>query len=240
MAKIAKLSMLKTAKLLQEQGYQVQTTDAAIAQLAKEGYDPVYGARPLRRLIQSTIENPIALLLIGKTFVPGDTIVIDYDTNKNTFTFTKGAGAVPSQDEQPVNNSTEGQGEEKDTLSLHNQEAASSQSENSTDQLSAAEPQTSQGVGMVLPQQDESKVDSTAMGQAVEAATDQVPTPPQPAYPSFDPNFDPTTLAGAHEEEQQQPASYQNGSTNGNGTSNGTYNTSSANGLSQTSGSSTN
>ena len=39
MAKIAKLSMLKTAKLLQEQGYQVQTTDAAIAQLAKEGYE---------------------------------------------------------------------------------------------------------------------------------------------------------------------------------------------------------
>ncbi|MGH2613137.1 MAG: AAA family ATPase, partial [Rhabdochlamydiaceae bacterium] len=66
---IAKLGIEKTAKLLKDQGYLLQTTDSALAQLAKEGYDPQYGARPLRRLIQSTIENPIAMLLITKTFV---------------------------------------------------------------------------------------------------------------------------------------------------------------------------
>ncbi|MEK7605196.1 MAG: ATP-dependent Clp protease ATP-binding subunit [Patescibacteria group bacterium] len=92
MSKIAKLGIAKTAKLLEEQGYHVQTTDGALAELAKEGYDPVYGARPLRRLIQTAIENQIAMLLIAKQFVPGDTIVIDYDAAKGAFAFSKGSG----------------------------------------------------------------------------------------------------------------------------------------------------
>lgn len=91
---IAKLGMGKTAKLLKDQGYAVETSQGALGQLAKEGYDPVYGARPLRRLVQTAIENPIALQIIGKTFVPGDTIVIDFDAQKNEFTFVKG---VPQQ-----------------------------------------------------------------------------------------------------------------------------------------------
>ena len=86
---IAKLGIAKTAKLLKDQGYLLQTSDNALAQLAKEGYDPIYGARPLRRLIQAAIENPIAMLLINKTFVPGDVIQIDYDNQKTEFVFTK-------------------------------------------------------------------------------------------------------------------------------------------------------
>jgi len=97
MGKIAKLGIGKTAKLLEEQGFHVSTTDGAIAELAKEGYDPSYGARPLRRLIQTAIENQVALLLIAKEFVPGDTIMIDYDATKAAFTFGKGAGVKPEQ-----------------------------------------------------------------------------------------------------------------------------------------------
>lgn len=93
MTQIAKLGIAKTAKLLEEQGYHMQATDKALAELAQEGYDPVYGARPLRRLIQSSIENQVAMLLIGKEFVAGDTIVIDYDSSKSMFTFSKGSGA---------------------------------------------------------------------------------------------------------------------------------------------------
>ena len=89
MNQIAKLGIEKTAKLLKEQGYILEITDKAVTQLAEEGYDPVYGARPLRRLIQSSIENPIALKLIGREFVPGDTIQIDYDQAKNEYTFNK-------------------------------------------------------------------------------------------------------------------------------------------------------
>jgi len=89
---IAKLGIAKTAKLLEDQGYHLQTTEKAIAELAKEGYDPVYGARPLRRLIQTAIENQIALLIIGRTFVPGDTIIVDFDETQGVFRFSKGSG----------------------------------------------------------------------------------------------------------------------------------------------------
>lgn len=103
MAGIARLGIAKTAKLLKEQGYGLQITERAIAQLATDGYDPVYGARPLRRLIQTAIENPIALAIISKKFVPGDTIVIDYSDNTNEFFFNKDGGEdkiAPMTDEQ--------------------------------------------------------------------------------------------------------------------------------------------
>jgi ATP-dependent Clp protease ATP-binding subunit ClpC len=95
MAGIARLGISKTAGLLKEQGFGLQITEKAIAKLAKDGYDPVYGARPLRRLIQTAIENPIALAIISKKFVVGDTIVIDYSDDTNEFIFTKGgAGQI--------------------------------------------------------------------------------------------------------------------------------------------------
>ncbi|HRN96023.1 MAG TPA: AAA family ATPase, partial [Candidatus Levybacteria bacterium] len=96
MAQIAKLGIAKTQKLLKEQGYEVEITDLALDQLAKEGYDPVYGARPLRRLIQSSVENGIAIALISKQFVAGDTIVIDYDTTNQKYTFVKGVPKNPA------------------------------------------------------------------------------------------------------------------------------------------------
>ncbi len=86
---IAKLGVEKTNKLLKDQGFSLQITDGALEVLAKEGYDPQYGARPLRRLIQSAIENPIAMMIINKTFVAGDIIKIDYDQQKSEFSFTK-------------------------------------------------------------------------------------------------------------------------------------------------------
>lgn len=96
MMQIAKIGIGKTQKLLAEQKVTLTISDKALGILSKEGYDPVYGARPLRRLIQSAIENPIAILLINKTFVPGDTVLINYDDTKAQFTFTKTA-SVPQQ-----------------------------------------------------------------------------------------------------------------------------------------------
>lgn len=100
MDKIATLGVEKTGRLLEEQGYHLTVTQAAIAALAKEGFDPVYGARPLRRLIQSAIENPIALHIIAKEFVAGDTIVVDYDQTKGAYAFTKGAPAQATMQPQ--------------------------------------------------------------------------------------------------------------------------------------------
>ncbi len=89
MIEIARLSIEKTRKLLKDQGFELQITQGALNQLAKEGYDPVYGARPLRRLIQASIENSIALSIISKAFIIGDTILIDFNAQKDEFTFTK-------------------------------------------------------------------------------------------------------------------------------------------------------
>ncbi|HWY79442.1 MAG TPA: AAA family ATPase, partial [Candidatus Sulfotelmatobacter sp.] len=103
MAGIARLGIAKTAKLLKEQGFNLQITERAITQLAQDGYDPVYGARPLRRLVQTAIENPIALAIISKKFIQGDTIVIDFSDNTNEFFFAKSGGIAeiaPMTDEQ--------------------------------------------------------------------------------------------------------------------------------------------
>lgn len=99
MRAIAKLGIEKTGKLLKEQGYNIEISEKALMKLAVDGYDPVYGARPLRRLIQSEIENPVALLLIKKEFIPGDTIHIEYNQVNEEFVFQKG---VPNSSQQAV------------------------------------------------------------------------------------------------------------------------------------------
>lgn len=92
MMQIARLGIDATKKMLKEQGIDLQISETALRQLAKEGYDPAYGARPLRRLIQRSVENPIAIYLIQRSAGKGDTILIDYDNSKDAFTFTKQGG----------------------------------------------------------------------------------------------------------------------------------------------------
>lgn len=98
---VTKLAIEKTHKLLKEQGFELTITDAALTKLANEGYDPAYGARPLRRLIQTSIENPIALQIIGRNFNTGDTIQIDYDNAKNEFVFRNGTVPPPAEEQKP-------------------------------------------------------------------------------------------------------------------------------------------
>lgn len=100
MVEVAKLGINSTKKLLSAQGIDLGISDNALNQLAKEGYDPIYGARPLRRLIQTGIENPIAILIINKTFVQQDKILIDYDPKKEEFTFVKAAPELKPEDAQ--------------------------------------------------------------------------------------------------------------------------------------------
>lgn len=102
MMEIAVHGIETTKKLLHEQNIDLKVTENALAQLAKEGYDPLYGARPLRRLIQTSIENQIAILLINKTFISGDTIAVDYDPNQNKYIFLKQNAANPSLQGYPA------------------------------------------------------------------------------------------------------------------------------------------
>jgi ATP-dependent Clp protease ATP-binding subunit ClpC len=87
MLEIANLQIAETKKLLMEQKIDLTCSPKALEQLAKDGYDPLYGARPLRRIIQTAIENPIARLIIEKKFIPGDTILIDYDQAGEKYVF---------------------------------------------------------------------------------------------------------------------------------------------------------
>ena len=113
MTKVAELSINSTRKLLVQQGFELELSKGALDRLAKEGYEPVYGARPLRRLIQSSIENPIAILIINKTFVKGDKILVDFNPSGEEFVFTKTAlaqgqvtnnGTLATQDGVDPNN----------------------------------------------------------------------------------------------------------------------------------------
>jgi len=56
---------------------QIELDDEALDLLAESGFDPVYGARPLKRAIQQYIENPLAQQILSGVFVPGDTIVVN-------------------------------------------------------------------------------------------------------------------------------------------------------------------
>jgi len=61
-------------KRLQQQGLKLTLEDNAKHLLAKEGYDPVYGARPLKRVIQRLLLDPLSLAVLEGKFAPGDTI----------------------------------------------------------------------------------------------------------------------------------------------------------------------
>lgn len=101
MIDIARLGIENTRKLLKEQNVDLQISQTALQELAREGYDPVYGARPLRRLIQRSIENPIAIYLINKTVATGDIVMVDYDPKADKFVFRKATpnptAATPSE-----------------------------------------------------------------------------------------------------------------------------------------------
>ena len=73
-AKIVKLQLADLRKRLADQQFTLEVDDAAMAVLVKDGYDPAYGARPVKRAIQRDLENPIAKLIVAGKFLPGATI----------------------------------------------------------------------------------------------------------------------------------------------------------------------
>ena len=76
---IVELQLRDLQKRLAAQRLSIQLTDKAKERLAEEGYDPVYGARPLRRVIQQRIENPLSLRLLEGAYAEGQTIKVDTD-----------------------------------------------------------------------------------------------------------------------------------------------------------------
>ncbi|NEP55624.1 MAG: ATP-dependent chaperone ClpB [Symploca sp. SIO2G7] len=83
---IVVIQLKRVERLLAEQKISLEMSAKAQDYLADVGYDPVYGARPLKRAIQRELENAIATKILENTFVEGDTIVIDCEENALTFT----------------------------------------------------------------------------------------------------------------------------------------------------------
>ena len=88
MAGIAEIQLARLRKRLQERELNITLSDEAMSQLVAVGYDPVFGARPLKRAIQQEIENPLSVKLLAGDFVAGDTIKVDVDAN-DKLTFDK-------------------------------------------------------------------------------------------------------------------------------------------------------
>ncbi|MEO1144290.1 MAG: ATP-dependent chaperone ClpB [Cyanobacteria bacterium J06638_22] len=97
---IVGIQMKRLHRLLGEQKVALELTTDAQNHIADAGFDPVYGARPLKRAIQREIENPLATKLLENAFVSGDTILIDVADSK--LTFTKKLMASSSKVEQEV------------------------------------------------------------------------------------------------------------------------------------------
>ena len=78
---IADIQLNLLRKRLGEREMAITFSDAMMAQLVETGFDPVYGARPLKRAIQQLVENPLANEILGGHFAPGDTIAVDLAEN---------------------------------------------------------------------------------------------------------------------------------------------------------------
>jgi ATP-dependent Clp protease ATP-binding subunit ClpB len=83
---IANIQIGYLRKRLAERDMQLDLTAAALDKLSAAGFDPVYGARPLKRAIQQQIENPLAQAILSGRFMPGDTIRVDVQEGQMSFT----------------------------------------------------------------------------------------------------------------------------------------------------------
>jgi ATP-dependent Clp protease ATP-binding subunit ClpB len=82
---IAAIQLQSLAKRLRAMDMELEVTDDALAEIANNGFDPVYGARPLKRAIQSEIENPLAKEILSGTFAAKDTVKVDMQNGRMVF-----------------------------------------------------------------------------------------------------------------------------------------------------------
>ncbi len=86
---IVEIQLRRVTALLAEKGYPLEVTKAARAYLAEAGYDPTFGARPLKRAIQRELQDPLALKILSGDFKEGDGITVDRGKDGLTFAAVK-------------------------------------------------------------------------------------------------------------------------------------------------------
>ncbi|MGI9435009.1 MAG: ATP-dependent chaperone ClpB, partial [Geminicoccaceae bacterium] len=77
MAGIVEIQLKRLAALLEDRKLSLELTDAAKSWLANAGYDPVYGARPLKRTIQRSLQDPLARMILENAVLDGTTVKVD-------------------------------------------------------------------------------------------------------------------------------------------------------------------
>ena len=93
--RIADLQLREIRSRLGEQGLTIEMTDAARKWLARQGYDPLYGARPLRRAMQKFIEGPLSVQLLQGAFKAGDSVIVDAGPDNSGIVFRRGGPEEP-------------------------------------------------------------------------------------------------------------------------------------------------
>ena len=93
-ADIARLLLERTTRRLRAQDIEVEVTEEALALLAEEGFDPEFGARPLRRTIQRRVDNDLSRMVLEGSLNPGDKVVIAEEDGNLTFELLEGTSAI--------------------------------------------------------------------------------------------------------------------------------------------------
>lgn len=102
MRQIVDLQMKEIQERLSEHDLYVELTPAARDWLADQGYDPAFGARPLRRALQKYVESPLSISLLSGEFKKGDTVIVDVDQDSNQLVFRPMAEAIPAEKVEAV------------------------------------------------------------------------------------------------------------------------------------------
>src|SRR5256712_5287034 len=93
--KIVELQLAEVAKRLAERNVTIELTQAARERLLAEGYDPAYGARPLRRPVQRLVQDPLAMKILDGSVLPGDHVLVDADWRPGAMVFQRTGEQVP-------------------------------------------------------------------------------------------------------------------------------------------------
>jgi len=109
---IVTLELSKVSKRLAEKGLKLSVTDGAKSWIAESGYDPVFGARPLKRTIQRSVETPIAKAILGGMFAKDTTVMLDARPGDSQLTLSSippsSSSSSPSASSSSSSTSNEG------------------------------------------------------------------------------------------------------------------------------------
>src|SRR5204863_143678 len=92
LARIVEIQLGRLSKLLSDKQLKLELTDRAKQAVGKAGYDPVYGARPLKRALQRLVLDPLAMRVLKGDFKPGDTVRVDASTSDDVLSFSRANG----------------------------------------------------------------------------------------------------------------------------------------------------